>query len=347
MSQSNALARTLLRTPVSVARLFATPRTVVDGLELDPQLQLFLRILAANGAPPLDEMPLHEAREAYGMLAGITARPPVPPPRSAQIQLEGPAGPMRALVHWPSLREEPRPAVVYFHGGGYTIGSPEDVEPLCHRIAAQAGVVVINVDYRLAPEHPFPAAVDDALAAFIEVHRRAGELGIDPERIAVAGDSAGAALSAAVSVLQRDAGGPMPAYQLLFYPGAAGGSDAYESMSLFADGFFLTRNSIRFFHDCYESGGAGDFRSRVLLTPDLSRLPHTRIVTAGFDPLRDEGDALAARLLESGVRVSHDRRDSLLHGFVIFDFCDEARAAVSDALDELRDVLFAPDPIRA
>jgi acetyl esterase len=192
-------------------------------------------------------------------------------------------------------------------------------------LAHTAGVRVLSVDYRLAPEHRFPAAADDALAALRHVHAHAADYGADPNRIGVGGDSAGGNLSAATALQAARDGGPAPAFQLLIYPvtdNVAPRAPETETPSyrLFADGFFLTAEQMRWYRGHYfgpaEAELAPDLRSSPLLAPDLSGVAPAHVVTAGFDPLRDEGEAYAARLREAGVPVTLRRHRGLIHGFV-------------------------------
>jgi len=237
----------------------------------------------------------------------------------------------------PEGSEAGAPLLVYYHGGGWTIGDLDTHDPVCRFLAAEAGVRVLSVEYRLAPEHPFPAAVDDAFAAFGWAAERAGELDIDPARIAVGGDSAGGNLAASVSLLARDGGGPRPAMQLLIYPvtDAVGGA----SRRLFAEGFLLTKADMDWFELHYLSGGAAgeDPRISVLRAEDLSGLPPAYVATAGFDPLRDEAEDYAARLRAAGVPVALRRHPSLIHGFAnMTAISRSARAAMYEVAGALR-----------
>ncbi len=215
--------------------------------------------------------------------------------------------------------------LVYFHGGGWVVGDLDTHDAPCRLLARAAGVRVLSVDYRLAPEHRFPAAADDALAAFRWAVEHAAELGADPRRIAVGGDSAGGNVSASTALQAARDGGPAPAFQLLIYPvtdNAAPSDPATQTGSyrMFADGFFLTAEQMRWYRAHYfgaaEATAARDVRASPLLADDLSGLAPAHVVTAGFDPLRDEGEAYAARLREAGVRTTLRRHPGLIHGFV-------------------------------
>lgn len=216
----------------------------------------------------------------------------------------------------PGLGIEDRPLIVYFHGGGWTIGDSDTCDSVCRFLAANVPAAVLSVEYRLAPEDPFPAAIEDAFAAYRWTAVDNKRLGVDPERIAVAGDSAGGNLAAAVSLLARDEDGPAPAMQALIYPvtDAIGGQ---ASRDLFAKGFLLTKADMDWFERHYLPPGTNraDPRVSVLQAPDLTGLPPAYVATAGFDPLRDEGEAYATRLREAGVATTLRRHPGLVHGF--------------------------------
>jgi acetyl esterase len=257
-------------------------------------------------------------------------------PELAKIEdssLPGPAGDVPIRIYTPSLPptpgtppggDGPLPVVVFFHGGGFTIGSLTSHDPVAHKLAAESGAIVVAVDYRLAPEHKFPAAVEDCFAALQWVAGHAAELGGDPARIAVAGDSAGGNLAAAVAQASRT-GGPRLAAQLLIYPatdragnyGAAAENANYPSRQQNADGYFLTGDAMRFFAGHYlpRLKDSEDPRASPLRNADLAGLPRAVITTAEFDPLRDEGEAYAERLREADVPVELTRYDGMIHGF--------------------------------
>jgi acetyl esterase len=211
----------------------------------------------------------------------------------------------------------PGPGLVYYHGGGWTLGDLDTHDQTCRFLAQRSGVTVISVDYRLAPEHPFPAPVDDAIAAFGDIHAHAADHDIDPGRIAVGGDSAGGQLSAVVSLVTTREGGAAPAFQLLIYP-AVDGTREWPSYALFGEGYFLTQGNMRWYWDNFAPEGVdrSDPRLSPLLADDLTGLPPAYVATAGFDALRDEGEAYAARLREAGVAVTLRRHPGLVHGFV-------------------------------
>jgi acetyl esterase len=250
--------------------------------------------------------------------------------------IPGPAGEIPIRVYTPEARVA-QPIVVYFHGGGFVIGSLSSHDPLCRVLAGRIPAIVVAVDYRLAPEHPFPAAAEDAYAAMRWVADHARELGGDPARIAVAGDSAGGNLSAVVSLLARERGGPTLAHQMLIYPVT---DFSFETRSHIdnAEGYLLTRPLMQWFLGHYFSGPTprSDPRFAVLRVADLSGVPPATVLTAEFDPLRDEGESYGARLRAAGVPVTVMRYDGMIHGFLpqpaLFAQAAEAIAAVSGAL---------------
>jgi acetyl esterase len=314
------ILRTVCGLPASLQRaLFGAPPQI-DGQRLATELQPLLRL--ANLARG-------ESESAYGRLSPEQARariransaasagPSQPLPAVNDLAIPGPAGTIPARFYEPpGMGIEDRPLVVYFHGGGWTIGDLDTCDSVCRFLAANVPTAVLSVDYRLAPEHPFPAAVEDALAAYRWAAVDNSRLGIDPGRIAVAGDSAGGNLAAAVSLLARDEGVPSPAMQALIYPvtDAVGGQ---RSRDVFATGFLLTRADMDWFEDHYLPPAIdhSDPRVSVLRAADLSSLPPAYVATAGFDPLRDEGEAYAMRMQEAGVQVALRRHPGLIHGF--------------------------------
>ena len=210
------------------------------------------------------------------------------------------------------------PAVVmYFHGGGWVLGNIETHDGTCREIARASGAAVISVDYRLAPEAPYPAATEDCYDACAWALAHAGQLGIDASRMAVAGDSAGGNLAAAVSLMARDRGGPALQHQLLIYPVT---DVDFETVSYESNGggeYFLSTGAMKWFWGHYlgETSPADASHARILHTQDLSRLPSATVITAQYDPLKDEGDAYAKRLIDAGIATDHQVADGMIHGF--------------------------------
>ncbi|MFN7132877.1 MAG: alpha/beta hydrolase, partial [Myxococcales bacterium] len=225
------------------------------------------------------------------------------------------AGSLRAR-HYAPERAEGAPLLLYLHGGGFVLGDLETYDPLCRLLCRHARVHVLAVEYRLAPEHRYPAAFHDALAAIAWAQENAAALGADPARVAIGGDSAGANLAASVTQQLRNARAKLPAAQLLLYP-PVDRSVAWRSLELFAEGFFLTRNDIEVFHRHYVGERTAEAEPRVssLCAGELGALPPSMVITAGFDPLRDEGEAYAAALRAAGSPVLLRRFDGLIHGF--------------------------------
>ena len=311
-------ARALLALPPAVQRRIAGGAPIVrDGLTLDPEVQLVLRLLEQAGDPPLDELTPAAARAQISHDAALFAGPAIPVADVQALTVAGAAGPLAARRYVPAGFAAPGPTLVYFHGGGWVVGDLDTHDQTCRLLARHSGAAVVAVDYRLAPEHPFPAPVDDALAAFRDVAARAAELGADPARIGVGGDSAGGHLSAVTSLLAAGDGGPAPAFQLLIYP-VTDSAEEHRSYELFADDFFLTRRDMHWYQGHFLPPGTDlrDPRVSPLHAADVSGVAPAFVVTAGFDPLRDEGEAYAARLREAGVRTVLRRQAGLIHGFV-------------------------------
>ncbi len=300
-------------------RLFGPPPKV-DGQILASDIQVLIKLAELSGDSSFTGgLPPQEARAQNRRgAAATTAQPPIPMARVEALTVPGQGGPVPARFYVPGGRPAgiPAPLVVYFHGGGWVIGDLDTHDGVCRFLAAAAGATVLSIDYRLAPEHPFPAAVEDAWAGFAWAEANAAELGIDAARIAVAGDSAGGNLAAVVSLLAKAAGGPMPAMQLLIYPPTDSAGDL-PSRQLFSEGYLLTKNDMDTFERHYLPPGtdATDPRVSILLAPDLTGLPPAYVATAGFDPLRDESEAYALRMREAGVQVALRRHPGLIHSF--------------------------------
>ncbi len=234
--------------------------------------------------------------------------------------------------------QERLPALVYFHGGGWTIGDIDTHDPLCRQLSNGARCAVFSVDYRLAPEYPFPAALDDCIVATSWVARQAAELAIDERRIAVGGDSAGGNLAAVVALHARDRGAPALAFQLLIYP-ATDQRCGFESHRTNGEGYLLTREAIEFFRGCYlpRREDWQDWRASPLLAGSLAGLPEALVLTAGFDPLRDEGRAFADRLVAEGGAAQYVEFEDMVHGFILFGgVLETANVAVARCCDALK-----------
>ena len=305
-------------------------------MPLDPEARMLIDQMQ-GAMRPFEELSVEEARAEIGALAAAAGEPE-PVTRIENRAVPGPRGDIPVRIYTPEGRG-PLPALVYFHGGGWVIGSLETHDSLCRHLANAAGCVAVSVDYRLAPEHPYPAAPDDAYAATRWVAANAGPIGADPSRVAVGGDSAGGNLAAVVALMARDRGGPRLVFQLLVYPVTDAPSSDHASYRENAEGYFLTRATMDWFWGHY-CGGRGD-RADPYLCPlgakDVSRLPPALVITAEFDPLRDEGEAYAARLREAGGRVELRRYPGMIHGFFsIASVLTQARTANADAVAALR-----------
>jgi acetyl esterase len=310
-----ALAWVVSRLPPPLARLIAGRPIRLDGQELDVHVQIALRLEKLMGG--FEPRPVEEARELRRSEARAFSGPRIALARVDELELPGPAGVMRARRYVPHRAEDPGPLVVYFHGGGHVVGDLDTHDQACRFLAREIPAALLAVDYRCAPESRFPAAVDDALEAFRWARTNAAELGADPERVAVAGDSAGGNLAAAVAQLAAADGGPAPAFQALIYP-VCDYSRKRRSYELFAEGFFLTSAEMDWYRDHYFASAEdrNDPRASPILAEDLSGVAPAHIITAGFDPLRDEAEDYAARLREAGVPVTLRRESDLVHGFI-------------------------------
>jgi len=314
-------------------------------MPLDPSTADFLAQMESLGAPDISELSVPAAREL-----SFSAAPVEPVPVASVTDrtiAAGSTGDADGSTHSLGLRiyrplvAEGRGALVYFHGGGWVLGDLESHDPICRRLSGGAGITVIAVDYRRAPETPFPGPVDDCYAATRWVADNAELLDIDPLQIAVGGDSAGGNLAAAVTLKARDLAWPNIRFQLLLYPV----TDARFDTASYRDnatGYFLTRRSMMWFWDHYVPNESQ--RMQPLASPlradSLLALPQALILTAEFDPLRDEGEAYANALDSAGVKVAHTRYPGLIHGFFgMWDNVPASRPAVREATQALRNVL--------
>jgi acetyl esterase len=317
--------------------------SVPEAPALDPQVRAVLELVIKAGRPPYHQLSPKEARQLFRETR--PASTPAPPAVGLvkDLAADGPLGSIPLRLYRPAdvPATSPLPVLVYFHGGGWVIGDLDTHDVLCRQLTAEAGVSVVSVDYRLAPEHKFPAAVDEAWAATRWVVAHAAELAVDGSRLAVGGDSAGGNLAAVVALLARDHGGPAIALQSLVYP-VTNASTETRSYRDCGEGFLLTRDTMRWFFGQYLNGDddAVDWRVSPLRAASLAGLPPALVVTAGFDPLRDEGEAYAARLREAGVRVDAVCYGGMIHGFAPMGrLIDTGNRAVSLIAGSLRQAL--------
>ena len=298
---------------------------------LHPQARALLDLMEARGVPPTHTLPVDEARRFYRERRAITQPAPSEVGEVRELEAAGPHGAIALRLYRPlGAGAAPLPALVYFHGGGWVIGDLETHDTLCRELANGSGCAVVAVDYRMGPEHRFPAAVDDCIAATRWVHANAARLHIDAQRLGVGGDSAGGNLAAVVALAARDASDVPLRFQLLIYP-ATDQRRGAPSHTRNGDGYLLTRETMNYFHDHYIDDAAHDldWRASPLLHTDLSRLPPTLVVTAGFDPLRDEGIAYAHALTQAGNRAALVSFERQIHGFITMGrVIDEANVAV-------------------
>jgi acetyl esterase len=309
-----------------------------------PEAQTLLQALADQGMPPIECMTVPQARQATA--AFVDLQPPAEDVADvAERAIPGPAGDIPVRIYTPagSPGEGPHGVLVYFHGGGWVIGDMDTVDRPCRSFANAAGVVVVSVDYRLAPEHTQPAAFDDCYAATAWVAEHADELGVDASRLAVGGDSAGGHLAAAVSLAARDRGGPAIAFQLLLYP-VVDFDWTSPSITDNGEGYLLGRATMQWFwaHYLGATDPGDDPYTFPLRARDLSGLPPAFVATAEFDPLRDEGEAFARRLEEAGTTVKATRYDGMIHGFLwTLGATPSGTRMVDDAVAAMRPVLSA------
>jgi acetyl esterase len=313
-------------------------------MPLNPQIQVLIDGMAANpDAKPTHELTPDEAREGYRALAAMLG----PGPEVHRVEdrtIPGPAGDLPVRIYQPG-EGDGRGVLVFFHGGGFVIGDLDTHDRECRVLCNGADCVVVSVDYRLAPEHRFPSAHEDAFAALRWVGENAASLGGDPGRIAVGGDSAGGNLSASVALRARDEGGPDLRLQLLVYPTVDGRRDAsvHRSIDENAEGPFLLKSTMDYFFGHYLADDAEaplDTRLSPLLADSHAGLPPALVATAEFDPLRDEGEAYAAALETAGVPVRLQRYDGMPHVFFqLSPVVDAGRELLERCAAALRDAL--------
>jgi acetyl esterase len=312
---------------------------------LHPQARALLALIEEKGLPPTHTLTPAQARHWYRERRFVTQPHPPEVAQVSELKAAGPAGEIALRMYRPlgSRAGQVLPVLLYFHGGGWVIGDLDSHDTLCRELANGSGCAVVAVDYRMGPEHRFPAAVDDAIAATRWVHAHAASLALDPNRLAVGGDSAGGNLAAVVAIAARDAGDLPIAFQLLIYPATdmRRGAPSHTSNG---QGYLLTSDTITYFHDHYIDDPRHDldWRASPLLRTDLARLPPALVLTAGYDPLRDEGLQYAQALAVAGSKASLVCFERQIHGFITMGkLLDEANTAVSLCAAQLRQALAA------
>ena len=308
----------------------------IDGplaTALNPQTQAVLDALADAGARPFEEMSVPEARDAAAGFLGLQGDQE-PVATVSDIQIPGADGKLPARVYNPSGNAD-LPVIVYFHGGGWVFGNLEVVDRPCRLLARQTQCIVVAVSYRLSPETRFPGAPEDCYSAVTWVAENAAELGADATQLVVAGDSAGGNLAASVCLMANDRGGPHISYQVLFYPVTAPPAKL-GSYADFREGYLLTQAGMNWFWDHYIQSAADSLNpyAAPLLAESVAELPPATIVTAGFDPLRDEGLAYAGRLHEAGVPVRVHHYSDMAHGFFWMPGAIDAGRQVTERISD-------------
>jgi len=313
-------------------------------MPLDPQIEFVIGLVKKANAPEFWQLTPDQAREQYSLrVAKLAVKEPILRTEDRRIPGPGSHIPIRIYTPREARPGEKLPVLLWFHGGGFVIGSIDTHDSVCRMLANQADCIVVSADYRLAPECKFPAAVEDCEAALKWVALHAVEFGADPQAIAIGGDSAGANLATVVAILARDAGHPKIAFQLLIYPCAAPEPET-PSHYKFAEGYVLSRNTITWFFRLYQRSRAdsNDFRFAPLIADDLANLPPALVLVAGYDPLRDEGVDYAKRLIEAGNRVRLVNYEGMIHGFILMGGAvDDAKRAVAESAQALREAFAA------
>jgi len=309
-------------------------------MPLDPLLKTLLDQMAAQPTPPIHEMEPEMARAAMGAMMELVGPKDVPIGRVEHMTMPGEAGEIALRLYTPvAAGSKALPALIFFHGGGFVIGDLDTHDGICRILASEACVKVIAVDYRLAPEHKFPAAVNDAIAAASWVETNAASLGVDANRLAVGGDSAGGGLAAVVAQAAAKTGSPHLAYQMLMFPVTQIGEET-ASLRNFAEGYFLERAGLQWFYDHYlpEDADRNDPRISPLKAEDVSGLPPAYVMLAGFDPLHDEGRAYAQKFSAAGVPVTVADYPDMVHDFIfmhaVLPQAQEALKAAAAALKQ-------------
>ncbi|WP_316527189.1 alpha/beta hydrolase [Kitasatospora brasiliensis] len=336
-----AVVRAAYALPEGLRRAIAGRPVVRDGQTLSLDAQLILKLQQLSKASLVMPGGIGPSRAAMEHARHLVGGPTDRTVTARAIGIPQEHGELAATLYTPAGLAPGSGLLVFLHGGGWVVGSRASHDHVSRFLARRAGVRVLSVEYRLAPEHVFPAAAEDALAAFEHAYAKAADLGADPDRIAIGGDSAGGNLAAVATQQAVRRGGPAPAFQLLVYP-AADATTRRRSRELFGEGFFLTDGDMDWAADRYAPApiDRADPRLSPLLAEDLTGLPPAYIATAGFDPLRDEGEAYARALEEAGVAVRLSRQADLIHGYVNYlGLGGRFREATAEAAEALRQAI--------
>jgi acetyl esterase len=308
--------------------------------ELDPQVEEMLEMMEAENVPAIQALSTSGARALLRDLFIRDNKAEILPDDVSMedMTIPGPESEIPIRIYRPD-GEGPHPALLYIHGGGWVIGGLDEYDDVCAKLASHAGCVVVSVDYRLAPEHPFPAAVEDSYAAALWLGQHTDLLNADPDRLVIGGDSAGGNLTAATTLMIRDHGGPAFAHQLLIYPAVNSPElTQYESYEENGEGYFLEYESMQWFYERYiqDPTETRNEYAFPILARDLSDLPPATVITGGFDPLRDEGIEYAERLEDAGVPVDHQHYEGMIHGFVnLSEEVDVGQEAIEHLADQV------------
>ncbi|SRR5579875_101990 len=307
-------------------------------MPLEPQTKALIDAMESAGMVlKFEQMTPPQARKAMEQAAAATRGPGEPVARVEDRSVPGPNGPIPIRIYTPD-GSAPFPVMVFYHGGGWVIGNIDSHDALCRKLTNAIGCVTVSVDYRLAPEDKFPAAAEDCYAATVWTSENATALGCDPRRLAVCGDSAGGNLAAVVPLMARDRGKPPIVFQALLYP-CTDGSLATGSMKELAEGYFLTRDAMVWFWNHYvrDDNDRKNPYAAPIHADNLKGLPPALVITAEYDPLRDEGEAYAAKLKAAGVPVTCTRYDGTIHGFVsMADNLDKGKEAIKQVVSALK-----------
>ena len=306
-------------------------------MTLDPQAKFVLDIAIKNKVPPLDSMSATDAKQAYEARAQKMCLKDLSIGSSEDFEIPGSESSIPVRLYKPIDGGEDLPVVVYYHGGGWVIGSRDSHDALCRQISNEGPFIVLSVDYRMGPEHAFPAAPTDAFDAYKWTIENIQSHGGNATKVAVAGDSAGGNLSAVVSIMARDLGIQPPAFQWLIYPATDAHmiTDSHKDLS---DGYFLTKDLMDWFQGHYlqNEGDQDDWRVSPLRSESLADLPPALIQTAGFDPLKDEGVLYGERMNKEGSSASHTEYPGMIHGFInLGGVIDQANVAVAEGVEAL------------